>query len=58
MARKSETSEIEDLDRVPWGPTWRYGPGGAAAIFTDPNDVPAGWKDHPSKVEETPIEDL
>ena len=37
------------LDPRFW-PSWRYGPGGAAAIFERPEDVPEGWEDHPSKV--------
>lgn len=32
-------------------PAWRYGPNRAAEIFENENDVPAGWQDHPSKVE-------
>lgn len=32
-------------------PSWRYGPGGAAGVFASAGEVPAGWKDHPSKVE-------
>jgi hypothetical protein len=35
-------------------PAWFYGPNGAAEIFEDLADVPPGWKDHPSKVENTP----
>ncbi|MBA4165521.1 MAG: hypothetical protein C0510_12995 [Erythrobacter sp.] len=31
-------------------PAWFYGPNGAAKIFDNPEDVPAGWQDHPSKV--------
>lgn len=31
-------------------PSWRYGPNGAAEIFENAKDVPAGWVDHPSKI--------
>jgi|688.fasta_scaffold1575509_1 hypothetical protein len=34
-------------------PAWFYGPNGEAEIFNDPSDVPAGWRDHPFKVDET-----
>ena len=30
--------------------SWRYGPGGASAIFECEDDVPEGWTDHPCKV--------
>lgn len=30
-------------------PSWRYGPKGEAQIFDREEDVPKGWKDHPSK---------
>lgn len=33
-------------------PAWFYGPEGQAKIFTDLSDVPAGWQDHPFKVDE------
>jgi len=33
-------------------PAYRYGPDGAAEIFEQESDVPAGWTDHPSKVGE------
>ena len=33
-------------------PTWAYGPGGQADIFHREEDIPAGWVDHPSKVED------
>ena len=35
---------------VVYWPSWRYGPGGQAAIFECAEDVPKGWEDHPSKV--------
>lgn len=38
-------------------PSWRYGPGGRSEIFTSPEEVPAGWEDHPSKVSDKPIKD-
>lgn len=31
------------------GPTFRYGPNGEAEIFTNSDDVPAGWADSPQK---------
>ncbi len=31
-------------------PAWFYGPNGAAEVFESAKEVPAGWKDHPSKV--------
>lgn len=31
-------------------PAWRYGPGGQGGVFECEDDVPSGWKDHPSKV--------
>lgn len=40
----------ESFDRF-W-PSWRYGPGGEAAVFNSPEEVPEGWEDHPSKVKE------
>jgi 3-methyladenine DNA glycosylase Tag len=33
-------------------PSWRYGPGGQAAVFKNADAVPPGWHDHPSKVVE------
>lgn len=39
-------------DKEKFKPTWRYGPGGAAAVFYSEKDIPAGWEDHPSKVKE------
>lgn len=33
-------------------PSVRYGPNGAEAVFHSPDDVPAGWEDHPSKVKD------
>jgi hypothetical protein len=30
-------------------PAWRYGPAGESQVFDRPEDVPAGWEDHPSK---------
>ncbi len=30
-------------------PGWFYGPNGEAQIFDREEDVPEGWKDHPSK---------
>lgn len=52
---KTADDEIafEEID-----PFWMYGPGGAAKIFTSLSDVPEGWQDHPSKVEEPKVEDL
>lgn len=38
-------------NKVSW-PSWRYGPGGKAAVFESETDVPDGWTDHPSKVED------
>lgn len=29
-------------------PSWRYGPEGQSAIFESEEEVPSGWKDHPS----------
>lgn len=37
------------MEKQTW-PAWRYGPNGAADIFDSESAVPAGWKDHPSKV--------
>lgn len=34
-------------------PAWYYGPAGASSIFASEGEVPKGWQDHPSKVEET-----
>lgn len=34
-------------------PSWRYGPGGEAAVFESEDDVPKGWHDHPSKHEKS-----
>jgi len=34
-------------------PAWFYGPNGAAKIFDNLDDVPAGWQDHPSKISTT-----
>lgn len=31
-------------------PKWAYGPGGKSGIFNAPEEIPAGWEDHPSKV--------
>lgn len=33
-------------------PSVRYGPGGAVATFDREEDVPEGWVDHPSKVQD------
>lgn len=39
-------------------PAWYYGPDGASDIFQNADEVPNGWKDHPSKVRGTgPIDD-
>lgn len=35
-------------------PAWYYGPDGTAEIFGCEEDVPAGWVDHPSKVDGAP----
>lgn len=32
-------------------PAWYYGPNNQADTFGSPEEVPAGWKDHPSLVE-------
>lgn len=32
-------------------PAWYYGPNNQADTFGSPEEVPAGWQDHPSKVE-------
>lgn len=32
-------------------PAWYYGPNGASQIFATEGEVPAGWADHPSKVD-------
>lgn len=40
----------DEIDRN-W-PAWYYGPDGAAEIFEKKADVPKGWQDHPSKVEQ------
>lgn len=37
--------------KFPDFPAWRYGPNGASDTFNSEADVPAGWQDHPSKVE-------
>lgn len=37
----------------PGFPSWRYGPEGAAQIFLTAADVPAGWTDHPAKLDGT-----
>ena len=37
------------MDKTEW-PAWFYGPGKQAAIFERPEDVPAGWRDAPGKV--------
>lgn len=43
------------LMRAPDGhsswPAWYYGPNNQADTFGSPEEVPAGWKDHPSLVE-------
>lgn len=43
------------LMRAPDGhsswPAWYYGPNNQSATFGSPEEVPAGWKDHPSLVE-------
>lgn len=33
-------------------PAWRYGPGGVSQIFQSEDAVPAGWVDHPSKIDQ------
>jgi hypothetical protein len=33
-------------------PSWRYGPDGARRVFQENEPIPAGWVDHPSKVQE------
>lgn len=43
------------MDPVKW-PAWRYGPNGAAAIFQQEAEVPAGWADHPAKVKADPLD--
>lgn len=30
-------------------PSWWYGPDGKGAVFASADEVPRGWKDHPSK---------
>jgi hypothetical protein len=32
-------------------PAWFYGPNNQADTFSSPEEVPAGWVDHPSKIE-------
>lgn len=32
-------------------PAWYYGPNNQADTFGSPEEVPAGWQDHPSKIE-------
>lgn len=32
-------------------PRWMYGPGEQSRIFNKDDQIPAGWEDHPSKVE-------
>lgn len=44
----ADENEVVDT-KVRW-PAWRYGPDGQSEIFQTEDDVPAGWKDHPSKV--------
>jgi len=34
-------------------PSWRYGPNGEAKIFEREEDIPEGWVDHPSKLQES-----
>lgn len=40
-----------ELDPKKW-PAWRYGPGGQSKLCPTPDDVPDGWVDHPSKLED------
>jgi hypothetical protein len=38
------------MDKQSW-PAWFYGPDGASMVCESEADVPAGWQDHPSKVD-------
>jgi hypothetical protein len=38
-------------EKLHW-PAWRFGPGGQSQIFDYEDQVPSGWVDHPSKVNE------
>ncbi|MBA3831660.1 MAG: hypothetical protein H0X34_07165 [Chthoniobacterales bacterium] len=38
------------MDKQSW-PAWFYGPNNQADTFGSPEEVPAGWHDHPMKVE-------
>lgn len=40
------------MDKIVEWPAWRYGPGGKSDVFKSADDVPEGWADHPSKVDE------
>lgn len=37
-------------------PAWYFGPEGKSGIFQNQAEVPAGWEDHPSKVEGGAVE--
>lgn len=39
-----------DTDDKNW-PAWRYGSKGESQIFQSEDEVPAGWRDHPSKAD-------
>lgn len=39
-------------------PSWRYGPNEQAEIFQSAEEIPAGWRDHPSLVADITPPDL
>jgi hypothetical protein len=45
-----------DVTQIQHWPRWFYGPQGKSNVFDSVEAVPAGWKDHPSKLSEKDAE--
>lgn len=43
-------SKDSETPKDPNWPAWFYGPDDQSAIFQKDDEIPEGWKDHPSKV--------
>jgi hypothetical protein len=50
-AERSQGRLMRGPDHNSSWPAWYYGPNNQSDTFASPEDVPAGWKDHPSLVE-------
>lgn len=51
MADRNPEAPRGHLRGADW-PAWRFGPDGAKEVFQSAEEVPPGWHDHPSKVEQ------